>query len=254
MKPFEELNLGVSGDSITQGNQWSWHVFNNLGFKTHHNTAVGSSVWYKRTTQCGGKNLTTQDYGSEGFAGISDGWEPTDDPVEMQKRMNNCAVVHIQKFLAEVESGEYPAPDVFVFAYGTNDIDGYFGDAEKALSGKSLSDNADIDLFTTAGAMRWCIQMIQEKFPLCRVFVMTPLQTAMPDHNAKTIKQMPVMRRVAGGMCAQIIDCYNNSGIIEKYEVIGGKGKYLRDGLHPEVDGQALEGAYVTKELRNNYF
>ncbi|MGN1118775.1 MAG: SGNH/GDSL hydrolase family protein [Oscillospiraceae bacterium] len=254
MTAFENLNLGVSGDSITQGNQWSRHVFEALNMKTHHNTAVGSSVWYKRTVECGGKTLTTQEFGSPDFAGISGGWEPTDDPVEMQKRMNNCAVVHISKFIAEVESGEYPAPDIFVFAYGTNDSEDCFGDAEKALCGKKLDGNADIDLFTTAGAMRWCIQMIQEKFPLCRVFVMTPLQTATPEHNAKTLKQIPVMKRVAGGMSAQVIDCYNNSGICEKFEVIGGAGRYLADGLHPVPAGQALEGAYVAKEIRNNYF
>lgn len=254
MSIFENLNLGVSGDSITQGNQWSWHVFSNLNMKSHHNTAVGSSVWYKRTVECGGRTLTTQEYGAPDFSGISDGWEPTDDPDEMQKRMNNCAVVHIQKFLAEVKSGEFPAPDIFVFAYGTNDADGFFGDPEKALSGKSLEGNADIDLFTTAGAMRWCIQKIQENFPQCRVFVMTPLQTATPEHNAKTLKQMPVMKRVAGGMSVQVIDCYNNSGICEKYEVIGGEGRYLKDGLHPMPAGQALEGAFVTKEIRGNYF
>ena len=254
MKKFEEINLGVSGDSITQGNQWSFHVFNNLGMKTHHNTAVGSSVWYKRTTLCGGKELTTQDYGCEGFAGISAGWEPTDDPDEMQMRMNNCAVVHIQKFIAEVESGEYPAPDIFVFAYGTNDLRRDFGDAEVALSGKKLTDNEDIDLFTEAGAMRWCIQMIQEKYPECRVFVMTPLQTATPEHNEKTVIQIELMKKICGGMSVQMIDCYNNCGICEKFEVIGGEGRYLRDGLHPAEHGQALEGAFVAKEIKNNYF
>ena len=254
MKEFYEINFGVSGDSITQGEQWSRHVCDILGFKTHHNSAVGSSVWHKRTVECGGRTLTTQDYGSDGFAGISSGWEPTDDPDEMQMRMNNCAVVHIQKFIAEVKSGEYPAPDVFAFAYGTNDLAENFGDADKALSGKSLDNNPDIDLFTSAGAMRWCIQTIMENFPECRVFVLTPLQTATPEHNAKTLRLIPMIRQIAGGMSAQVIDCYNNSGICEKFEVIGGTGKYLRDGLHPDIEGQTLEGRYAAKEIRNNLF
>ena len=62
------------------------------------------------------------------------------------------------------------------------------------------------------------------------------------------------MRRVAGAMCAQVIDCFHNSGICEKFEVIGGTGKYLRDGLHPDGPGQTLEGAYASKEIRNNMF
>lgn len=254
MNGFENMNFGVDGDSITADFQWSFHAFNELGMKTHHNVAVGSAVWYKRTVECGGKTLTTQDYGSADFAGISGGWEPTDDAEEMQMRMNNCAVVHIRKFLAEVKSGEFPAPDIFAFAMGTNDSDDCFGDAEKALTGKSLVGNDNIDLFTTAGAMRWCIQTIRENFPDCRVFVLTPLQTASPEHNEKTVKQLDVMRRVCGGMSVQMIDCFNSCDICEKFETEGGEGRYLRDGLHPHEKGQRLQGAFAAKEIRNNYF
>lgn len=254
MDRFEKLNFGVDGDSITAGQQWSYHVFNELGLKTHHNVAVGSAVWYKRSIEFGGKTITTQDYDCEGFAGISGGWEPTDDAEEMQMRMNNCAVVHIQKFISEVESGEYPAPDIFAFAMGTNDSKEYFGDPERALMGKSLENNEDVDIFTEAGAMRWCIQKIQEHYPECRIFVLTPLQTAMPEHNEKTVQQLDIMRRMCQGMSVQMIDCYSGCGICEKYEVISGEGRYLRDGLHPEVKGQILEGRFAAKEIRNNYF
>ena len=254
MTGFENLNFGVDGDSITAGEQWSFHVYKNLGMKSHSNVAGGSSVWYKRTVECAGKTLTTQDYGSADFAGISDGWEPTDDLVEMQKRMNNCAVVHIQRFLAEVKSGNYPAPDIFAFAMGTNDLADSIGDPEKALTGKELRGNENIDLFTEAGAARWCIQTIQENFPNCRIFVMTPIQTATPEHNRKIEKTIECLRKICRGLSVQVIDAYSNSGICEKFEVIGGRGRYLRDGLHPELDGQALEGAFATKEIRNNYF
>lgn len=252
---FSKLNFGVDGDSITADKQWSWRVFNNLGMATHHNVAVGSAVWYKRTLSCANGTVTTQDYGSPDFAGISDGWEPTEDLEELQKRANNCAVVHIQRFISEVKSGEYPVPDIFAFAMGTNDTIECLGDANKALIGKSLDNNENIDLFTEAGAMRWCIQRIMEEYPLAKVFVLTPIQTAMPDHNEKIETQIDtVMRKIAGAMGAQIIDCFHNCGICEKFEVISGKGKYLRDGLHPDIDGQLLEGDYATKEIRNNIF
>lgn len=253
MRAFEELNLGVSGDSITQGNQWSYHVYKALNMKSHHNTAVGSSVWYKRRTECGGRIIVTQNYDDPDFAGISDGWEPTEDAAEIQKRMNNCAVVHIQKFLAEVKNGKYPEPDIFVFAYGTNDEPEHIGDAESALDGKSL-DGGSIDLFTEAGAARWCIQSIQQAFPYCRVFVMTPIQTADPEHNAKNRRVIETLKRLCGELSVQIIDCYGGCGISEKFEVIGGEGRYLRDGLHPKENGQWLEGAFVTKEIQRNYF
>ncbi|MBP0984327.1 MAG: hypothetical protein J6A19_11435 [Oscillospiraceae bacterium] len=254
MTGFEDLNLGIDGDSITAGEQWSFHVYKNLGMKSHSNVAVGSSVWYKRTAEIAGTTVTTQDYGSEDFAGISDGWEPTEDVQEMQKRMNNCAVVHIQRFLAEVKNGIFPEPDIFVFAMGTNDLEEFIGDPEKALTGKELSDNSNIDLFTEAGAARWCIQTIRENFPNCRVFVMTPIQTATPEHNKKIEKTIECLKKICRGLSVQVIDAYSNSGICEKFEVIGGRGRYLKDGLHPELNGQALEGAFATKEIRNNYF
>ena len=251
---FSQLNFGVDGDSITAGEQWSYHVFKELGMASHHNVGIGSSVWYKRTITTAAGSVTTQDFTAPDFAGISDGWEETDDLNELQKRANNCAVVHTQRFIEEVKSGEYPVPDVFAFAMGTNDALDCLGDPEKALDGKELEGNESVDLFTEAGAARWCIQRIMEEFPLCRVFVLTPIQTATPEHNKKIERTIEVLRKVAGGMSAQIIDCFHNCGICEKFEVIGGTGKYLRDGLHPDVPGQTLEGRYAAKEIRNNMF
>ena len=96
---FSKLNFGCDGNSITAGEQWSKTVVDKLGFATHHNVAVGSATW-----AC---HPDTQDYGSEAFAGISGGWQVTEDKHELQMRHNNVSKVHIQKFIAEVESGAY---------------------------------------------------------------------------------------------------------------------------------------------------
>lgn len=251
---LSRLNFGVDGDSITAGEQWSYHVYKELGLASHHNVAVGSAVWYKRTIACKGSSVTTQNYTDPDFAGISDGWEETDDPGELQKRANNCAVVHTQRFIEEVKNGGEPVPDIFAFAMGTNDDSDCLGDPEKALTGKSLENNENVDLFTEAGAARWCIQRIMEEYPGCRIFLLTPIQTATPEHNAKIEKTIKVLRRIAGGMSVQVVDCFNGCGICEKFEVQGGTGRYLRDGLHPDVPGQTLEGRFAAKEIRNNYF
>lgn len=251
---LSKINFGVDGDSITAYEQWSYHVYKTLGFASHYNVAVGSAVWYKRTMSTDKGSVTTQDYSDPNFAGISGGWIETDDLNELQMRANNCAVVHTQQYISDVKSGKAPVPDVFAFAMGTNDLWECLGDADKALEGKELEGNPSIDLFTEAGAARWCIQRIMEEFPLCRVFVLTPIQTATPEHNAKIEKTIEVLRKVAGGMSAQVIDCFHNCGICEKFEVIGGTGRYLRDGLHPDVPGQTLEGMYAAKEIRNNLF
>ena len=50
-------------------------------------------------------------------------------------------------------------------------------------------------------------------------------------------------------MRVTLVDCFHKSGICEKYEVMGGEGRYLRDGLHPKENGQALEGAFAAREI-----
>ena len=249
---LSSLEFGVDGDSITAGEQWSYHVYKRLGFASHHNVAVGSAVWYKRTIKTPSGSVTTQDHDSPDFAGISGGWLPTDDENELQMRANNCAVVHIQRFLSDVRSGKAPKPDVFAFAMGTNDEIGCLGDAEKALAGKTAEG---ADLFTEAGAMRWCIQTIAESFPDARIFVLTPIQTADPAHNAKIEKQInDIFIPVTNAMSVRLVDCFHNSGICEKFEVIDGEGRYLRDGLHPKENGQALEGAFAAMEIGAHLF
>lgn len=237
---FSKMNFGCDGDSITSGDQWSATVVKQLGFASHHNVAVGSSTWACYSD--------TQDYGSEGFAGISGGWQPTQDAHEIQMRHNNTSKVHIQRFIAEVESGKYPEPDVFVFAMGTND--NKLGSAEEALKGKDLSE---VDITTMAGGARLSIQTIIERFPKCRVFVCSPIQTANVGHNEFNKKKIEILREICRSLSVQFIDCYGECGITEKLENGHGQ-RYLRDGLHPAEEGQQLMGRYIAKEIRNNYF
>ncbi|MBR6369462.1 MAG: SGNH/GDSL hydrolase family protein [Bacteroidaceae bacterium] len=237
---FTKMNFGCDGNSITSGNQWSATVVKTLGFATHHNVAVGSSTW-----AC---HSDTQNYGEDGFAGISDGWLPTNDAAEIQKRHNNTSKVHVQKFIAEVDAGLYPAPDVFVFSMGTNDS--RLGSAQEALKDKSLDH---VDVTTMAGGARWAIQTIIERFPDCRVFVCTPIQTSDPGHNQQNLQKIEILKEICRSLSVQLIDCYSESGITEKLE--DGHGhRYLRDGLHPGPEGQQLMGRYIAKEIRNNYF
>lgn len=238
---FSKLNFGCDGNSITAGNQWTKTVMELLGFATHHNVAVGSSTW-----SC---YFDTQDYGSKDFVGISAGWQPTEDSLEIRKRHNNVSKVHIQQFIAEVDNGTYPAPDVFVFSMGTNDT--RLGSAFEALKSKTL-DNVDVT--TMAGGARWAIQTITEQYPTCRVFLCTPIQTGNAAHNELNLKKIAILREICQAFSVQIIDCYSECGISEKYEKPDGRGRYLKDGLHPDVEGQQLMGRYIAKEIYNNFF
>ena len=214
---FSKLNFGCDGSSTTSGNQWSKTVVDLLGFASHHNVAVGSS-----TFAC---HPDTQDYNSDNFAGISDGWKPTKDKKELQMRHNN------------------------VFAMGSNDtkLDG----VAEALSARTLDD---VNVTTMAGGARWAIQTILENFPECRVFVWLPIQTGDKAKNEMHRKRNEVLRQVSQALSVQVIDCYGESGISQFFENSNTRGRYLKDGVHPDIEGQRLIGRYIAKEIRNNFF
>lgn len=130
------------------------------------------------------------------------------DKKELQMRHNNVSKVHIQKFISEVKDGVYPAPDVFVFAMGSNDtkLDG----VAEALSARTLDD---VNVTTMAGGARWAIQTILENFPECRVFVWLPIQTGDKAKNEMHRKRNEVLRQVSQALSVQVIDCYGESGI-----------------------------------------
>lgn len=247
---FTKLNLGVDGDSITAGNQWSYYATQYLGFANHHNVAVGSATFGDRTQVYGGVTYVTQNYDDADFAGISGGWQPTTDPVEIQKRCNNCARVHVQKFISEVTAGTYPVPDIFVFAMGTND--GTIGTIEDALNGKDANDLSAEVRRTMAGGARWAIQKIIETYPNCRVYVSAPIQRADETANEKGLQKTDILRGICNGLSVGFFNTFGECGITEKLET--GTGIYLRDGLHPDTEGQKLMGRYLAKEIRNNYF
>lgn len=242
-----KLNFGVDGDSITAGNQWSYYVTQYLQFATHHNVGVGSATWACKKQTLSDIVYKTQEYDDPEFAGISSGWESTTDPVEIQKRCNNCAKVHVQKFIDEVTKGTYPEPDIFAFAMGTNDSDKTAAEAAIATGTEYPSEDM---LYTLAGAMKWCIQKIHETYPNCRIFVLLPIQR-YSGGNENNLQKIEIMKDVAKAFSIPVIDMYSNCGISSMLE--NGTGPYLRDGLHPNTQGQKLMGSYAALQIRNNY-
>ena len=247
---FTKLNLGVDGDSIMAGNQWSYYATQYLGLANHHNVAVGSATFSDRTQTYEGVTYVTQNYDDPDFAGISGGWQPTTDPVEIQKRCNNCARVHVQKFISEVTAGTYPVPDIFVFAMGTNDST--IGTVADALNGKDPDALSAAVRQTMVGGARWAIQKIITTYPNCRVYISAPIQRADATANAKGLEKSIALKEISNSLSVGYFNTFGECGITEKVE--SGTAPYLSDGLHPNAAGQQLMGKYLAKEIRNNYF
>lgn len=241
LSDFSTLNFGCDGNSITAGSQWSTIVVEELGFASHHNVAVGSATWAAYED--------TQDYGVPGFAGISDGWLPTEETLEIQKRHNNVSKVHIQRFIEEVKTGLYPAPDLFVFSLGTNDVKP--GCSEEVLSANTLDS---IDIMTMAGGARWAIETLRNEYPQCKIFLCTPIQSGDPERNRLNCQKIVILKEICRAFNVEVIDCYSGSGIMAEFEKPASQGRYLKDGLHPDREGQQLMGNYIANEIRKKYY
>ena len=57
------------------------------------------------------------------------------------------------------------------------------------------------------------------------------------------------MVRLAKRYGFNVIDTMSNSGIIKDFEVDKGAGRYLSDGLHPNVAGQQVQAKYIVSEI-----
>ena len=233
---YSSINFGVDGDSITENLQWSYYAALKLGYATRHNVAIGSSQWCDKLVDYNGTTYYPQIYGTEGFLGMSNGWGEITSAEEAQKRANNCGKNHLLKFIYEVDQGLYPAPDVFVFAFGTNDDSERIGTVSAALAPVSRPDVDDPLLRTTTGAMRWCVQKLHETYPGCKILWSVPIQSATDSRQNSNLIKIPVMREMAEALSVQIIDQWHDSGICAVLEKA--TPYYLADGTHPTVKGQ----------------
>lgn len=262
---FPILHYGIDGDSVTEGNQWSYYMLQKLG-GTQHNVGVGSACWsYKQKYNISGDVLLTpQNYTDSDFVGFGGGSDLTTDE-NIQKWVNNNACTHIEKFIYEVEKGNFSIPDVFIFAMGTNNDTGNGntnGTVDEAMNPESIKEDIFVDSngkslkYTMCGAMRWCIETIKRAFPDCKIFISLPIQRAQYSSNSNYLyPKVLLIKEMAIQMGCQIIDQYGGCGITSAIENdVSPYGPFLRDGLHPNSDGQKLMGAFAAAQVKSMYF
>lgn len=135
-------------------------------------------------------------------------------------------------------------PDIIVLACGTNDANINLGDYATAI-GKTVES---LDRTNTAEAMRWALYKIRENFPNAVCFYCTQLQRADIETTERATAN-DLMVKLAKRYGFNIIDCMNESGIVKDYEVWQANGRYLSDGLHPNLAGQQLQANHICNQI-----
>jgi lysophospholipase L1-like esterase len=135
-------------------------------------------------------------------------------------------------------------PDIIVLACGTNDSNINLGDYTTAMS----KDIGALDRTNTAESMRWALYQIRQKFPSATCFYCTQLQRAdVETTDRETANNLMV--KLAKRYGFNVIDTMYNSGIVRDFELWQANGRYLSDGLHPNVAGQQVQANYIVSQI-----
>ena len=139
--------------------------------------------------------------------------------------------------------------DIVIFSCGTNDdgrsFDANLDDYKTAMS-KEISQLDKTKLYQS---IRYSMYKIRKHYPNAICFVSTPLQRADKEPNEKLNEAIIKMGNRYNFI---VIDCCNESGIVRDFEVWEREGRYLKDGLHPKVNGQKLQADLFESYLRKH--
>lgn len=186
---------------------------------------------------------------------------------------NNVLGNQVQKIINNhgVDSN-YDDFDICIIGAGTNDeplkfgwinpnwnvvtdatIESYFTGDTSVGHHYNFIDINTIDRTTITGAMRYCIEKLYVLYPSMKIFISLPIQCGVGDDNYYvTLHKSELIERIAHRMSLETIDT-QNCGIYGRYETAGVSGKYLSDGLHPNIDGGRVEAKYICRAIAKYY-
>ena len=143
-------------------------------------------------------------------------------------------------------SNDRPA-DIIVVSCGTNDGAEAIGDYDIAMSKSSLSELDTTNLYES---IRYSFWKLRTHYPDATMYAALPIQRVAREQPEELIEAITKMAHRYNFI---IIDGLRESGIVRDFEVSGGNGRYLEDGLHPNVDGQIKMAKLYSRVIKNTY-
>ena len=150
-------------------------------------------------------------------------------------------------------------PDFIIISAITNDTLSYdvLNKEEEVFfnsDGYTYSNIDNVDRTCIEGAMRWIVENLYTLYPNTKIFFASPIQAFETIRATWNIlmKEDKIIR-IARKLNVKVIKASSESGIYGRYENNGTNGKYLSDGLHPNVEGGIVLGNYYASQVIN-YF
>lgn len=226
------LNTYILGDSIAVNGYSKWHdyILNKFSFKNFISVAQGGASWAIRNdANYSSISSATWDSGSADAA-------------------ENVIARQVYRMIDGVENHQLPTPELVFIHCGTNDCSYMIydnmkhgreiGDADTVFnfddseytqwSGMTIDDP---HLLQMVGAIRFCIEMIWRKWPLCKIVITTPIQRSRVEGESAVTPLREVRKQIlkcGEYMSVPVLDMYQEASIYTPMESI-----FLSDGLHP---------------------
>lgn len=149
-------------------------------------------------------------------------------------------------------------PDIVIFALGTNDRTP--NDTYDSAMLKTVYSETTIDVDATINNLddtkfcesaRKAFMRIKKAFPMAQIYCVLPIQRAGNDTNLGTLHEY--LKKMAQRYGCIIIDGTFDCGITRDFNVDGGLGVYLKDGLHPNEKGQNLMARMILTSIYSHY-
>lgn len=220
------------GDSITaKEERWVTQFNSIVQPQSYINVSVSGAHW--------------KDYGATDF--------PYDgNPSGGANQHNNVMGNQVQKVLNE----NYTEPDIIIMFAGTNDNMNHENvtvESQFTTEGTYIPLE-DANRMVFAGAMRWSIETLRNKYPNAQIFVVTQIQGNEELRPYAVQKQkVDIIKETANRLSVPVVNAFDESGIYGAFENNGTNGRYLIDGLHPNENGGIKLGSYIAKQILNSY-
>lgn len=138
------------------------------------------------------------------------------------------------------------SPDIIIIALGTNDA--YFisqGDTEMGSVASAMSKSFDsLDATIFCDAVRKWLEALRTKWPTAKIYCSLPLQR-QGNANDVILSIISPMTELCRNYGVRVINSTYESGICQS-----NFNYTLADGLHPNLDGQAMLADTILRQVR----
>lgn len=138
------------------------------------------------------------------------------------------------------------SPDIIIIALGTNDA--YFisqGDTEMGSVASAMSKSFDsLDATIFCDAVRKWLETLRTKWPTAKIYCSLPLQRQGNANNV-ILSMISPMAELCRNYGVRVINSTYESGICQS-----NFNYTLADGLHPNLDGQAMLADTILRQVR----